>query len=163
MTLAILAGLFIGVTLLVLRQHGIEGVRRGLAVSYRMLRMFGHLMLLGMLLAAMMRVVMPADVISGWMGAESGMTGILIGMAVGMVVPGGPYMTLPLAASLMASGAGVGPIAAFVTAWSVIPINRSLVYELPLLGGRFTAARLIVSLPSPIIAGVLIPPLFELF
>lgn len=163
MTLAILIGFFTSVALLVLRRRGVEGLREGLAISYRMLRTVGHLMLLGMVLAAMMQVLMPAQLISQWMGPQSGMQGIFIGMAVGIVMTGGPYMIVPIAASLFAAGAGAGPVAAFITAWSMIPLKRAILYELPLLGGRLTAARLIVCLPFPLLAGLLIPPLFELF
>lgn len=163
MTLAVLASLFLGLTVLVLRRDGMDGVRRGLLAAYHTLRTVGHLMLLGMMLSAMMRVVMPASAIGAWMGPTSGMVGLLIGTAVGVATSGGPYLALPLAASLLGAGAGAGPIAAYITAWSVIPLTRTMMYELPLLGGRYTAARLIVCLPFPILAGLLIPPLFDLF
>ena len=163
MILVVLAGLLAISVLLVIRRHGMLGLQEGSKASYAMLRGVAVLILLGMALAAMAQVILPAELISEWMGGESGMTGILIGTVVGCIVPGGPYVVLPLAGSVMASGAGVGPMAAFITAWSVTPITRTLMWEVPFLGPRFTIARFIVSLPFPIIAGLVTPPVYDLF
>ena len=49
-----------------------------------------------------------------------------------------------------------GPTAiAFVTGWMLLGYNRALVWELPFFGPDFVLWRIIVSLPIPIIAGLL--------
>ncbi len=159
---AVLGGLLVTAILFVMAKRGAAGVQEGARVSYGMLRSVAAQILIGMALAAMTQVVLPTEIISRWMGAGSGILGIVIGMAAGAIVPGGPYVVLPLAGSVMASGAGVGAMAAFITAWSVTPLTRTLMWELPFLGGRFTAARLLVTLPFPVIAGLLTPPIFDL-
>jgi hypothetical protein len=49
-----------------------------------------------------------------------------------------------------------------LTAWSLISVNRALVYELPLLGVPFTVARWAASLLLPLIVGLLTPPFIAL-
>ena len=68
----------------------------------------------------------------------------------------------PDAWSLLDSGAGVGPVAAFITAWGVIPFSRTVVWEMPFLSPAFAISRTIVALPFPFIAGLLAPPVYDL-
>ncbi|MEK9658703.1 MAG: permease, partial [Chloroflexota bacterium] len=113
-------------------------------------------------LAGMAQVVLPAELISRWMGNESGLTGVLIGTLVGSIVPGGPYVVVPIIGSVYNTGAGPGAIAAFVSAWSLSPITRTVMFEVPFLGGALTAARLIVSTPASIAIGMLTIPIYNL-
>ncbi len=158
----LLAGLTALTAALVVRKQGFAGLRQGGVTSLLLLRSVARMLVLGMLLAAMTQVILPEEVITRWMGEESGFTGILIGTAVGAVVPGGPYVVIPLAGSIFLSGAGVGAVAAFLTAWNTIPVTRTMMWELPFLGGAFTSSRLLVNLPFPIVAGLLTPPLYRM-
>ena len=90
-------------------------------------------LLLGFALAGIVQVLVPTEYIAKILGEGSGLKGILVATIAGVLAPGGPYVNVPIVASLYQSGAGVGPLAAFLTAWGIIPINRSLVYEIPLL------------------------------
>ena len=162
MTLLVLGGLFALSVGLVAVRGGVSGVREGLTVAVRLLRQVALLIVLGMALAALAGHVLPADLITRWMGNESGIVGVLIGTALGALVPGGPYVILPLAGSVLASGAGIGSVAAFITAWSLIPVSRTLMFELPFMGGAFTASRLLVNTPVPVIVGLLTPPVYTL-
>jgi uncharacterized membrane protein YraQ (UPF0718 family) len=163
MTLGVMAGLFLASLLVIRWRHGNEGVKEGMQQTTSMLRRIAPMMVIGMIIAAMVSVALPGEVINRWLGDESGMTGVLIGIAVGASVPAGPYVVIPLLGTLMANGAGVGPLAAFITAWSVIPISRSLVWELPFLGPPFAISRYVVALSFPLIAALLAPPVFTLF
>ncbi len=162
MTTYLLAGLVALTAALVVRKQGIAGLRQGSRTSLLLLRSVSRMLVLGMALAAMTQVILPEDVITRWMGDESGFTGILIGTAVGALVPGGPYVVIPLAGSVFLSGAGVGSVAAFVTAWNTIPLTRTMMWELPFLGGAFSTSRMLVNLPFPILAGLLTPPVYRL-
>lgn len=163
MTLAVMAGLFALSLLVIKLRHGNEGVREGVRQSTSMLRRIAPMMVLGMIIAAMASVALPSEVINRWLGDESGIMGIFIGIAVGAAVPAGPYVVIPLLGTLMANGAGVAPLTAFITAWSVIPVSRSLVWEYPFLGPPFAISRYIVALSFPLIAALLAPPVFDLF
>ena len=99
--------------------------------------------------------LLPPDVVSAWIGTGSGLTGVLIAAAIGAALPGGPMLAFPLAIALLRAGAGPEALVALITAWSLIAINRTLLFELPLLGPRFTAWRLGLCVPLPILAGAL--------
>jgi len=70
-----------------------------------------------------------------------------------MVTPAGPFVTFAIGASALKSGAGIAQVIAYVTAWSVFSPQRFLLWELPLVGGRFSFDRLLVSWPLPLITG----------
>lgn len=160
--LIMMSGLLVVTSAFALRLRGLQGVREGFLKGMRTLRMVAPMLLTGLALAGFVKVVVSPELISQWMGSGSGLVGIFIGTAAGAIIPGGPYVSLPIAASIFEKGAGIGPLAAFLTAWSTIPISRSIVWELPFLGGMFTFVRYIVNLAFPLIAGLLAPPIFDL-
>ena len=112
-------------------------------------------LILGFALAGMVQVLIPNELVARWLGEGSGLRGIFLGTVAGVLAPGGPYLNIPLVASLMRSGAGAAPLAAFLTAWGIIPLHRLLVWEVPMLSGQFVAARFIASLVLPVAAGLL--------
>jgi len=158
----ILGGLLLFTLVTVYRREGKAGLRSGLLGIIRTITFVIPFIFLGVILAGLVEVVLPRDLISGWMGEESGLKGVLIGTVVGVLVPGGPYVVVPLIASVMESGAGIGPVAAFFTAWGVIPFTRTIVWEIPFLGVPFTLARYIGNLGFPIFVGLLTPPAMRL-
>jgi uncharacterized membrane protein YraQ (UPF0718 family) len=114
-------------------------------------------LIIGFTLAGLATVLLPSEVLGRYVGPESGFSGLAIATVAGMATPGGPFVQFPLVASLANAGAGTGPMAAFITAWSLISWNRIVVYELPLLGPQFTLARFSVSLLIPLLVGALVP------
>ncbi len=94
-----------------------------------------------------------------WVGGESGLRGILIGTVAGGLAPGGPYVSLPIVAGLLRSGAGVGTMVAFLTGWSLWAVSR-LPMEFGILGWRFTLIRLASTFFFPPIAGLIAQALF---
>jgi len=97
---------------------------------------------------------LPRELVAKWVGAESGFRGILIGTVAGGFSPGGPYVSLPIAAGLLKSGAGVGTMVAYLTGWSLWAISR-LPMELGVLGWRLSLIRLACTFFFPPIAGLL--------
>lgn len=136
----------------------VEGVR----ASGRMLVEVVPRLIVGFLMAGLFTAVVPTDLIARWMGQESGLRGILVGALAGVLTPGGPFVLFPLVAALYRQGAGAGPLAAYLTAWGLLPLHRVLVWELPFLGGAFTLARAGASLALPVVAGLLTEPLLRL-
>ncbi len=108
---------------------------------------------LGFALAGFLQVLIPQELISGWMGHETGVRGLLVGTTAGMLTPGGPFTHFPIVASLLSKGAGVGPVVAYIAAWGLIGLNRFLVWELPILGPRIALVRFGVSLLAPPVLG----------
>jgi uncharacterized membrane protein YraQ (UPF0718 family) len=119
-------------------------------------------LILGFALAGFLHVLLPADLISRWMGHNSGVTGVLAGSVIGMLTPGGPFTHFPILASFIAKGAGIGPICAYIAAWALIGVNRFLVWELPILGPRVALVRFAVSLAFPPVIGLLCGWLYRL-
>ena len=95
----------------------------------------------GMLLAGLVQAIMPPDLVAKWVGAESGLRGIVIAAAVGMLTPGGPMTSFPIVIAFYMSGADRGALVAYITGWSLLGFQRTLVWELPLLGTEFTHLR----------------------
>jgi uncharacterized membrane protein YraQ (UPF0718 family) len=99
--------------------------------------------------------LLPPELVSGWIGAGSGLPGVLIASALGAALPGGPMLAFPLAIALLRAGAGPEALVALITAWSLIAVNRTLLFELPLLGARFAGWRLLLCTPLPVLAGAI--------
>lgn len=107
------------------------------------------------LIAAFVAVLMPREVVLRWVGAESGVLGIVIATLAGIICPGGPITIFPIAAAFVAIGADTGAAIAFITSWTLLGYARILVWELPFFGGEFVLWRVLIALPMPIIAGLL--------
>lgn len=136
--------------------RGGEGlVREGLGRGAGMLLEFSLLLVVSFLAAGLATAVVPSGWIERALGAESGLRGILLGAAVGVVTPSGPFVSMPIAAVMLRSGASVGPVVAYLTGWSLLAVNRLVAWEVPILGLRFALLRWAVSLVLPVLAGLL--------
>jgi uncharacterized membrane protein YraQ (UPF0718 family) len=118
-------------------------------------------MLAAFTLAGLIQAVVPQEVIVGWMGHGSGLRGILIGMTLGSVTPGGPMTHFPIVASLFKVGVGVGPLVSYLTAWSLFGLQRIIMWEIPFLGAKVVAVRVAVSFFFPLLAGWLCELVWE--
>jgi uncharacterized membrane protein YraQ (UPF0718 family) len=107
------------------------------------------------LIASFVAVLMPREVVLRWVGAESGFLGIIVATLAGAICPGGPITIFPIAAAFVAIGADTGAAIAFITSWTLLGYARILVWELPFFGGEFVIWRTLISLPLPIVAGLL--------
>ena len=154
--------ILIGLAIAAFALHGWSGLGDGAVEGASTLVRIGPLVVLGITMAGMIQVLVPPSFVSKWMGEESGFAGVLIGFGAGIVTPGGPYVSFPIAASLFRSGASIAPMAAFLTAKNLFPLERSLVYEIPFMGTDFFLARVISSLLLPLFAAFTIPPLMRL-
>jgi uncharacterized membrane protein YraQ (UPF0718 family) len=104
-------------------------------------------------LAGLFQAIVPQEVIVRWMGHGSGTKGLLIGMSLGGITPGGPMTHFPVIASLYKMGVGVGPLVAYLTAWSLFGLQRVIMWEIPFLGPKVVALRIAVSFFFPLLAG----------
>jgi len=111
-------------------------------------------MALGVLTFGLLTVLIPRDWVAKHMGGDSGWKGLAIGLLAGAVAPGGPWVIYPLAAMLIRFGAEVGAVVTFMMSWSLLGMNRFLVWEVSFLGEDMAAMRLLVGLPFPILAGL---------
>ena len=126
----------------------------GLRAAVRMMAEMLPLLVFALIVAGMIQVLLPKELLSRWIGAESGIRGILLGTVAGGFAPGGPYVSLPIAAGLVRAGAGMGTMVAFLTGWSLWAVSR-LPMELGILGWRLTLVRLASTFFFPPIAGLI--------
>ncbi|MDF1590030.1 MAG: permease [Desulfobacterales bacterium] len=133
---------------------GNEAVLKGLKAAWSMVVLVGPRLLAAFILAGFVQVLLPKGLIIKWVGAKSGLRGILIATFVGVITPGGPMISFPLVAALFKLGAGYGPLVAYLTSWSVLSIYRIAIWEIPFMGVKFTALRFFVSLILPLVAGL---------
>ena len=120
------------------------------------------LLIFAFLIGGAVKVVMPSDMISTWIGENSGIKGILLGTVAGAFTPGGPYTSMPIAAGLLRSGASIGTMVAYITAWSLWAFLR-LPLEIGILGWRFVFIRIASTILFPPLAGIIAQYLTKLF
>ena len=114
----------------------------------------------GLLLAGLVEVLVPKEFVARWLGTSSGFKGLLLATVGGAMTPGGPFSSFPIVLALHRAGADIGAMVAFITAWSVIGINRLLVWEIAFFDPEFLIIRFLSSMPLPIIAGLIARGLF---
>jgi uncharacterized membrane protein YraQ (UPF0718 family) len=134
----------------------VAGVKSGLVMMVEII----PLLIFAFIVAGMVQELLPHEVVSKWLGDESGWRGIMIGTVAGGLSPGGPFVSMPLAAGLYRAGGGVGTIVAYLTAWSLWAIMR-LPMEVGILGWRLTFIRLASTFFFPPIAGFVAHVLFS--
>ncbi|MFN4182313.1 MAG: permease, partial [bacterium] len=130
-----------------------QGVKEGNILGVRMLVEVFPRILVGLMLAGITLQLIPQETFSSLLGREAGWKGIFLGTIAGILTPGGPFLYYPLLAALMKAGAGAGAISAYLTSWSLMNFNRTLIWEVPFLGIPFTLARIIPSVLVPIFIG----------
>ena len=126
-----------------------DGLKNGGLLLYKV----WPLLLLAAAAAGLLQTLVPAEVVSSYLGAGNPVRGILLGWGVGIVLPGAPYVTLPLAAALLERGAAIGPAATMVMSATFMSVTR-IPYELTFLGWQFSALRILSCILLPPLAGL---------
>jgi uncharacterized membrane protein YraQ (UPF0718 family) len=128
----------------------------GMRLAWEQTRTLLPKVALALLVSGFFSALIPTELVAAWLGKESGLKGVLIGSLVGGFVPGGPIICFPIVVILFRSGAGVAPLIALITAWSIYAFHRLLTYEIPLMGVRFAVIRMVSSLILPPLAGLMV-------
>lgn len=111
-------------------------------------------LLLGFVMAGLVQVLIPKDLITDWLGTQAGSKGVLIGCVAGGLVPGAPYAVFPVVAGLYEAGAGLGAVVGFVSAWALWSVSR-LPVEMALIDPKPALVRYAITFVVPPIAGLL--------
>jgi len=104
--MAVLAIIFILIGYLRGQGQHISGLKTTLNMTIQIL----PLLIFSFIVAGMAQSLISKEIIANWIGAESGIKGIIIGTAAGSLVPGGPYVALPLSAGFLGVGASIGTV-----------------------------------------------------
>lgn len=108
----------------------------------------------GIFIAATLPILLPRERVGRLIGRESGVRGLVVATACGAALPGGPMMTFPLAAGLGVAGADLGAMVAFISGWSLLGLNRTLIWEFSFLPSDLVWTRYLLSLPMPVLLGL---------
>jgi uncharacterized membrane protein YraQ (UPF0718 family) len=145
------------------RQGGAAASKRALRDTGQGLLRVLPLIAVALPMSVLVAALVPPGLAAAWIGADSGLRGVLVASAVGAFIPGGPVVTFPLVLTFIQAGAGAAQLVALITAWAILAIHRILTWEWPLLGGRFVAIRLISGFALPVLAGLAAMALLPLF
>jgi uncharacterized membrane protein YraQ (UPF0718 family) len=154
-TFILIAVLSVGAAIVVFQRDGWPMVEQILWDDLKLLAAILPKVAAGCFIGAMARLLIPREAIVRWVGAGSGIRGLLIAAGVGALFPGGPFTIFPLAAGFMLGGADRGAAVAFITGWLLLGINRMIIWEMPFMGTDFAVMRTVLSLPIPVLAGLL--------
>lgn len=97
-----------------------------------------------LILMGLFAVWVSKDVVVRYLGAGSGIRGLLLSMLMGALPTGPLYVAFPMGAMLIRKGARIANVMAFLSAWACIKIPQELV-ELQFMGWRFAATRLLLT------------------
>lgn len=105
--------------------------------------------------AGLLWAMLPRDKLANIIGKESSWRGLFMATFAGTITPGGPASAFPLLALLAGAGADRGALVAYITSWATLGLQRILVWEVPFMGPEFAVSRYLLTLPLPILAGLI--------
>jgi len=112
------------------------------------------LLFFALLTAELVQSLISPEMIGRWLGSESGVRGLAVGTLAGALAPGGPFVSFPLIAVMMKSGAGVGTMIAFISSWSLLGLSR-IPLEFSVVGWKFVIVRIACTFFIPPLVGYL--------
>jgi uncharacterized membrane protein YraQ (UPF0718 family) len=137
-------------------------LRAGLSEGVDQFVRYALLIAVSFLAAGFAQVLIPSEWIRGALGRDSGMRGIALATVAGIATPAGPFVSLPIATTLLRAGAEPAAVVTYLTAWSLLAVHRLVAWEVPLLGARFALVRYAICAALPVLAGLLTRGLWRL-
>ncbi len=128
------------------REGAWEGVRDFVVLIPRVL--------IGVVGSGYIAAVMPQQLVTTWIGPQSGLMGISIATLAGAITPGGAVVGFAIGAAALKGGAGAPQVIAFSTAWSLYALQRLINWEIHMMPPRVVWLRAAVSIPLPFLAGI---------
>ena len=110
---------------------------------------------LGVVGSGYIAAVIPQEIITGWLGPDSGWSGVLTAVVAGAATPGGPVVGFSIGAVALKAGGGAPQVVAYVIAWALFAFQRLILWEIPFMPARFVWFRAAVSLPFPFLAAAI--------
>jgi uncharacterized membrane protein YraQ (UPF0718 family) len=107
---------------------------------------------LGVLGSGYIAAVIPQEIITAWLGPDSGWLGVATAVVAGAATPGGPVIGFSIGAVALKAGGGSPQVVAYVVAWALFAFQRLLLWEIPFMPAKFVWFRAAVSIPLPFLA-----------
>jgi len=134
------------------RKNGkhVEGLDKGL----KQFMQTAPMIIGAFILAGIIEVLIPEEFVQNWLSTEAGLRGVFLGTLGGVILAMGPYAFYPIAASILASGAGLATTISMITAWCLLGLLK-MPFETAFLGVRFFSMKFVLSIPFSLIAGLI--------
>jgi len=129
-------------------------VRRSLDLALVQARLVAPRIFFAVLGAGFIAALVPPELVAAVIGGDTGFLGLLIASVLGAITPGGPMLAFAVGSAALEVGGGTPQIIAFVSAWGLYNLNRTTVWEMPIIGRRATLQRIAVALPVPLLLGL---------
>jgi hypothetical protein len=110
---------------------------------------------LGVIGSGYIAAVIPPEVITGWLGPDSGWFGVLTAVIASAATPGGPVVGFSIGAVALKVGGGTPQVIAYVVAWALFAFQRMILWEIPFMPAKFVWFRAAVSVPFPFLAAAI--------
>jgi hypothetical protein len=110
--------------------------------------------MIGVVGSGYVAAIMPQDLITTWIGPNSGISGITIATLAGAITPGGAVVGFSVGAAALKGGGGAPQVIAYSTAWSLYALTRLINWEVAMMPARVVWLRAAVSIPLPFLAGI---------
>jgi hypothetical protein len=110
--------------------------------------------MIGVVGSGYIAAIMPQDLITTWIGPNSGISGITIATLAGAITPGGAVVGFSVGAAALKGGGGAPQVIAYSTAWSLYALTRLINWEVAMMPPRVVWLRAAVSIPLPFLAGI---------
>ncbi len=110
--------------------------------------------MIGVVGSGYVAAIMPQDLITTWIGPNSGISGITIATLAGAITPGGAVVGFSVGAAALKGGGGAPQVIAYSTAWSLYALTRLINWEVAMMPPRVVWLRAAVSIPLPFLAGI---------
>lgn len=149
----IVLGLLIALMGLAVNRGGMPLLQEGIGSGTKLFLRFGLVIFLSFMVAGLAESLMPREWISSALGEDSGWKGLMLAAAAGAITPAGPFVSMPLALSMLKTGAAPAAVITFLSAWSLLAIHRLFAWEVPILGASFAFTRWGLCLILPVLVG----------
>jgi uncharacterized membrane protein YraQ (UPF0718 family) len=154
-TFWILVALLVALCGLAFARGGTPMLSESLGSGVRLFLRFGAVIFVSFLVAGVAEALVPREWVSSALGQDSGWRGLILATVAGIATPSGPFVSMPIAAGMLRSGAAPAAVVAFLSAWSLLALHRLVAWEVPILGFRFAFTRWALCLVLPVTAGAL--------
>lgn len=150
----VMLALFVTLAAVSLLTGGTSKLQTGLKSGLDTLRHIWPLIILALGISGLLQTVVPQELIARYLGAESGLKSYFIAWGAGAIIPGAPYTTMPIVASLLSSGSAVGPVMTMFFSSSLSIALTRIPYEIAFMSWRFSVLRILTLLVIPVLGGM---------
>ena len=136
-------------------EKGPEGFSDALDVQAHMLTGMLPRITMALGVASLLWVILDADKLKAAIQNRKGWVKLVYATILGAVTPGGPSSSFSILNLFLSSGLGYVVGITYITAWSMLGVQRILIWDIPLMGAEQAGFRFIASFWLPAFAGLL--------